>query len=403
MKRILFVDDEPNVLAGLRRMLHCMRGDWDLRFATSGAEALEELDDAPFDIVVSDMRMPGMSGAELLTLVRERHPRVVRIILSGQSDHEQIMRTIGPAHRYLSKPCSPEALREALSRAATLSQVITSDFLRDLASSTDTLPSIPRLYTQLEELLERPDASIRDVAEVVAADQAMTAKILQLVNSAYFGLPRKIGSAEQAISFLGLNVVRALVLSAHVFAQLDGDFSERVRPDRLWSHSVHIARAAEAIARAEGRPRAEQQEALTAGLLHDVGVLVLAKHFQDGYDELLACASERSIPICAAEKEALGATHADVGGFLLGLWGLPEPLVDAVGRHHDPSPNGGREFSALVAVQAAEALCPDSWACGNMREHGDLDGSCAVDLELAERVSHWRKVVCGLWAEGGQT
>lgn len=389
MKRILFVDDEPNVLAGIRRMLHTMRREWDLRFAESGADALEELEGDHFDIVVTDMRMPGMSGADLLAMVRERYPHVVRIILSGQSDQEQIIKTIGPAHRYLSKPCSPESLREALSRAATLGQVITSDYLRDLATRTDTLPSIPHLYTQLEELLERPDVSMKDVAGVVSADQAMTAKVLQLVNSAYFGLPRKVGSAEQAINFIGLNVVRALVLSAHVFSQLDVAWSVRVRPDRLWSHSVEVARKAEAIARVEGRPRSEQQEALTAGLLHDVGVLVLAQHLRHGYDELLACAEERGIPVDQAEREVLGATHADVGRFLLDLWGLPEPLVAAVGGHHEPLSSFGDAFSAAASVCAAEALSPDGWAPNSLPEHPTGRIS---DVDLPdERVERWRK------------
>ncbi len=389
MKRILFVDDEQNVLEGIRRMLHSMRKEWAMHFVTSGAAALAKLDEEPFDVVVSDVRMPGMSGAELLVEVQRRHPRVVRMILSGQSDEERIMKSIGPAHRYLSKPCSPEMLREAIQRAATLSEVISVDYLRDMASTTDTLPSLPRLYQRLMEVLERSDGCVRDVAGIIAADPPMTAKVLQLVNSAYFGLPRKIGSAEQAVSYIGLDMVRALALTTRVFAQFETCWTNQLCLDDVWEHGLSVARLAEAIARCEGRTRAEQELALTAGLLHDVGMLVLAQHLRQGYDEIIRTALDRRVPLVAAELEILGATHAEVGGFLLGLWGLPEPLVEAVTKHHSPCAADAAGFTPLVAVHAADGLLRSARNCACLEEASVPDWSYLAGTGLESHVDRW--------------
>ena len=142
-KRILFVDDEPNVLSGLRRMLRSMRREWFMAFAHSGLEALAMLDDTPFDIVVTDMRMPGMDGAALLKQVMHRHPKTVRIVLSGQADREEILRAVGPIHQYLSKPCDAETIKATLTRACALDGLLPDDHLKELISKMETLPSLP--------------------------------------------------------------------------------------------------------------------------------------------------------------------------------------------------------------------------------------------------------------------
>jgi DNA-binding NarL/FixJ family response regulator len=212
-KRILFADDEALVLEGLQRMLRNMRPEWDMVFVAGGAKALELMEQSPFDVVVSDMRMPGMNGAVLLGEVMKRFPRTIRLILSGHADQELILKCVGSTHQYLTKPCEPDALRAAVRRATELENSLQDQNLRQLISQMDRLPSIPSLYIEIVELLRDPDVGIQEVAEIIAKDMGMTAKILKLVNSSFFGLHRRLSSAAEAASYLGLDTIKSLVLS----------------------------------------------------------------------------------------------------------------------------------------------------------------------------------------------
>jgi DNA-binding NtrC family response regulator len=172
-KRILFVDDEAMILQGLQRMLRPMREEWDMEFIGSGAKALERMGPAPFDVVVSDMRMPGMNGAEFLTEVMKRHPKTIRLILSGHADKELILQCVGATHQYLAKPCDADALKATVTRASNLEGNLQSEPLRKLVGQLSHLPSIPSLYMEIVEIANHPGASLEDVAQVIARDLAM--------------------------------------------------------------------------------------------------------------------------------------------------------------------------------------------------------------------------------------
>ena len=384
--RILFVDDDPLVLEALRRMLRSMRHEWEMAFAPGGPEALEAMGEAPFDVIVSDMRMPGMDGSQLLQEVRRRHPEVVCIVLSGQSSEGMILRSVGPAHQYLSKPCDAETLRATVTRACALRDILHSDSLQRLVTQLRTLPSLPALYTELLEELKSPDVSSRRVGDIISQDVTMTAKMLQLVNSAFFGAPHRVSSPAETVTLLGLELVKALVLSVHVFSQLEEPHIAGFSLDALWRHSQTTAAYARAIAAAEGLRKEEQGEALLAGLLHDTVQLVLASSLGDGYACTLAAARRDDMPIWEAEERRLGASHAEVGAYLLGVWGLPDPIVEAVAYHEQPGRCPTAAFSTLTAVHAANAL---SYRNG----HG-LSGYPIprVDEEHLKRLGVWERL-----------
>ena len=250
-KTILFVDDEANILAGLRRMLRGLRPTMDLHFAESGEQALAVLATQPVDVLVTDMRMPGMDGATLLGIVQERYPQVVRLMLSGQSDRESVLRTVGSVHQFLTKPTTPEQLKEVLTRACALQDLLADADLKALISRLGSLPSLPALYAELQRRLQDPDCALNDVARIIEQDLGMCAKVLQLVNSSFFGLPRTIDSPARAVSLLGLDLVRALVLSAGVFTELRPVGRQVLRVEELQAHSLDVARCARLIATAE--------------------------------------------------------------------------------------------------------------------------------------------------------
>lgn len=375
---ILFVDDEPRIIEGIRRMLRPLRDQWQVLTAGSGAEALELLERHDVDVVISDMRMPVMDGAELLRQVKERFPKVVRIILSGQSDRDSILRAIGPTHQYLSKPCAPEALRATLTRACQLRDTLNHPGLAAIISRLSSLPTLPSSYQRLVQELQAPAPSLTRIAEAISDDLGMSAKILQLVNFSLFRANRTVTTPAEAAMALGLENLRSLVLGAGIFAQEEQDPSHVA----IWEHGKRVGTLARAIASAEGLPREEVSLCFTAGVLHDCGRVVLSGHYEEAGD--LATRTH----LTGAERRRFGAAHPQIGAYLLGLWGLPYPLVEAVAHHHQPQGGPSVGFSPLTAVHVAECLISECE--GGTEEHCELDQTYLQGLGVLPRIATWR-------------
>ena len=330
-KRLLFVDDEALVLEGLRRALHGPLRDWDMHFVDSAAAALSALDQQTYDAVVTDMRMPVMDGAQLLEQVKQRHPCVIRVVLSGQSSTEAVYRSIAPAHQFLSKPCDPQELVVRLNQAIAMRDLLANESIKTIVGSLRSIPSLPSLYDELTAALRTDNISLGKVERIISKDVAMAAKILQLANSAFIGARGRVSSLLQAVSLIGTEAVRHLVLSVNVFSQLDRNSNIADYLPALWDHSVTVASLAQRIATSEGCPKALVEESLTAGLLHDVGKAVLLAGMPGKYRHILEINPSALISL---ELEYLGCTHAQVGAYLMSLWGLPTPLVHTVAFHH---------------------------------------------------------------------
>ncbi len=392
-KRILFIDDEPLILQGMRRQLHGMRHEWDMDFAESGPDALALLEKNQYDVVVSDMRMPGMNGAELLNEVMKRHPQTVRLILSGYADQDLVMKCVGSTHQYLSKPCDPDALRSAVMRATTLDLSLQDGPIRQLVNRLDRLPSLPKLYVELVDALGDPDIGLDQVASIVAKDIGMTAKILKLVNSAFFGLAREVASSHEAVVYLGQETIKSLVLSMQVFSQFDAAKLQGLCLDELWQHSLATATAAKKIAEATQADTKLIDEAFVSGMLHDTGRLVLVANLTDKYSRVLQLARDKQIELSEAEREVFNATHAEVGGYLLGLWGLPVPVVEAITFHHCPARSASKAFCPLTAVHVANVLVQEECAVSAGVAPPQLDLEYLQSLGLADRLDDWREAV----------
>ena len=397
MTRILFVDDEQSVLQGLRRMLRSRRDQWDMTFATGGEEALAALEEQHVDVLVTDMRMPGIDGPTLLAEVARRYPQTVRIVLSGHSSKNTTIRSVGLTHQYLSKPCDKDALERAILRALGLREALRSPLLTQLLTQIGALPSLPSLYAELMGELQRDDTTAKRVGDIVARDPAMTAKVLQLVNSAYFGLSRHISNPAQAVVLLGVDTIKALVLGVGLFAQFRENADVGLDLEALWGHSFCTAAAAKRIAVAEGMDAQATDEAFTGGLLHDVGKLILADGLTSRYRDVLARAHGEGVDGVESERAEFGVTHAEIGAHLLSLWGLPDPVVEAVAYHHAPEVCAQVPFGSVAAVCISNALAHQRQAEPEC-ERLDLDWLSAMGI--THRVDTWRKLVEPLF-DGG--
>ena len=353
MKRILFVDDESRILDGIRRMLYADRKRWEMEFAVGGEAALKACEGGPFDVVVSDMRMPMMDGAALLAHIRDRYPSTARIVLSGYSELEAATRTIPVAHRFLSKPCNPTDLQATLERVFTLQDLLSSAEIRRVVGAVGELPSLSTTYVSLTQALGNPNTNIGTVADIVGSDIAMSAKVLQLVNSAFFGLAQTVTSLHTAVSYLGMETIKNLVLVADTFSVFAPD--SRI-PQSVCESLQQGAHCAATIASKLPVDKKWRDVTIVAALLRDVGRLVLASKMPDRFLAALALASERSCEPFEAEEELLGTSHAEIGAYLLGLWGIPHMAVEAIAHHHRPTriPHSG--FDSAAAVYVAHLL-----------------------------------------------
>jgi HD-like signal output (HDOD) protein/CheY-like chemotaxis protein len=346
-KRILFVDDEPAILDGLENLLYKDRKRWEMVFASGGQAALDAHHKQPFDVVVSDMRMPHLDGADLLAAIKEECPQTVRIMLSGHANRETIVRALPALHQLISKPCNAGTLRSVLERSLEGVDVERDARIRHIIGGVDKLPTPSDIYFELTCLMQSRTSSVDDLARVVSRDPALCAKLLQLINSPYFGAGRTTTSIPQAVGRLGIDQLRYIALTTSVF-------SPQIPEDAYWFSLQDLQRAsmrAAWIARALADP-ASRDDAFAATLLHDIGHIVIALSRGAEFEALRDRARREPERVLELERELLGVTHADVGARLLAIWGLPPAIVDVVQFHHDPggAPASCRSLASIVHV-----------------------------------------------------
>jgi HD-like signal output (HDOD) protein/CheY-like chemotaxis protein len=392
---VLFVDDEPLVLQGLQRMLRGEREAWTMRFVASGREALSLLEREAFDALVTDLRMPGMDGEQLLNTVKERHPHMVRIVLSGEMNPASGFKTVRCAHRYLAKPCDAEALKSALSQALALSRWVDDHRLKELLARLESLPSLPEVYAELLAEIQAPNSSFRRVGDLIARDVGMTAKVLQIVNSAFFGQARRILNTQDAVAMLGYDTLKALVLSTKIFSQFDARRVRCLDLNALWQHSMNTGLFARAIGVGEKLTRTAQDEAFTAGVLHDVGKLVLAHNFPEIYSDVIMRSRTHQRPAVELEQECFGASHAELGAYLLALWGIGEEVVGSIAYHQRP-PRASASSRVLAVVYAANALEHMLSGTPGDEAAGAVDPEILKQLNVAERFAAWEGTCRGI-------
>jgi HD-like signal output (HDOD) protein len=395
MIRILFVDDDPCVLKAMRRSLHSMRNEYQMEFASSGESALQELEKAPADVVVSDMRMPGMDGWQLLAKVKSLYPESVRLILSGEADVSSIMRAVGTAHQYLAKPCESATLKSAISGTYALRRLLSSERLAPMIGNVDTLPSAPKAFQEILTCLQKPNPSVAEAARIVGRDVAMTANVIKMVNSAFFGSRRPITTADRAVAYLGLDTLGALVLGHSAFKSGVTSGMPGFSLEALWQHSLATAGAARTVAVYQNFSQPQADEAFLAGMLHDVGKVVFATR-----SAVAAGIADIKVEDLTTQMDG---HHAEVGAYLLGLWGFPNSIVEAVAYHHRPSQAGGDGLTLPALIHIAEHLVKHRLAKTSEPQASQLEPGLLEKLGLEGRWPAWVAEMDSLDSENANT
>lgn len=353
LRRVLFVDDEPSILAGLERMLRPLRHEIQSEFASSGVEALARLALEPFDIVVTDIRMPVMDGSALLEQLQRLHPHIIRIALSGQADVSAAMRAVPVAHQFLSKPCDSKTLRGVILRAAGLQSLLSDRELQALAAGMRDIPARPETYTALCKRLADPKTTSRDLADSISRDIGMSANLLKIVNSSFFGLPRRVTSIESAVNYLGTTMLSSVVLANAAKTSL-GARAARHGYDLVMNETHSLLSANLAVQ--FFTEKFAREDAFTAALLQNVGELLLVAAGPESSLAAIEYAREFGMSLDEAERDLGVVSHAHMGAYLLGAWGIPYGIVEAVAHHHEPGVIPHETLELVDAVYVATAI-----------------------------------------------
>lgn len=394
MRRILFVDDDPDVLDGLRDSLRAQRRQWQMVFACGGPAALAQLaSSGPFDIVVSDMRMPEMDGAEFLTHVKHINPRATRIVLSGQAEQELLHRAMTVAHRYLSKPLPAGMLRQVLEEACALRELLPVPGLQERIGNLDTSATCPPAHWELLRTLAAPGVGLVELARVMERNRALESRTLHAASLPLFGSSQRIGTLDGAIELLGIRLVRCIALATHAYSSgLLASPIPGFAPDELHFEALTVAAIASLLV-----PHSKiTSDVLTSAVLRNVGQMVLALSARVQFEQAVALHLATKCALQSVEREVLGAAHAQAGAFLLGSWGLPDAIVQAVARHLDP-PVSGDLTSVTHVVQVAAALAAER-SHPQQRREGD-GGSCHSAIEelgTPLEVQRWRELAASI-------
>lgn len=391
-KRILFIDDEPALLDALKRVFRPLHNDWEVQVESSPRTALERLGRESFDVVVADMRLPAMSGVSVLTQVMQVAPDAIRVLPANDAEPQKPARVAPPAHQFLAKGCDADSLKETVSRISRMRERMHDENMRALIGEIDGLPAVPAICQELNRMLAHPDFSMRQVASVVEKDPAVCAKILQIVNSSFFGVGRKITQVHDAVAYLGASMLKNLVTSVTLWRTLEG-----VRPAAIGQlQRVHTScQRVGALARLMmGKDRARSEEAFISGLLHDIGITLLIAYLPERYDRITAEMLKTGLSFYEVERSLYTVDHAEIGAYLLEAWGLPFQILEAVAFHHSAPNLGHTRLEPADAVYIAQAML-DAQARGQDLDEC-VDTSYLAQMGVESALSEWAELLKGL-------
>lgn len=382
--KILFVDECEEHLNELKALFVHDDDRWDISYVQDGLTAIELLQEDHFQIVITDITMPIIDGHQLLVIIRERFPDVLRIVFSETNNQEMILKVAPLVHRYIAKPCNHSVLRQTIENTLYLNVVLDNENIRKVLIKTTSLPSVPVVYTQLMNRIEQPDFSLKEAAGLISKDMGLCANILKQVN--HLGLPDIITDLDQAVALLGLDVIRGIALTTHIFYSMGNIEIKHFSLQRLMRESMLTGLFAKEIVLLENHPLQLADDAFIAGVLHQLGTLVFITNFPGKYEQVLERVITAGRPIADVETNLIGVSHNQVGAHLLALWGMPETILNGVAFYLFPEELGEKAFCTATAVYGAHIIA-NSLIDGN--EYAYRSDKHFESLRLQDNYPQW--------------
>ncbi len=348
---ILFTDDNLAIIESLKKMSTTFNKFWVSSFAVGGNEAIELLESKSFDVVITDLEMPEFNGVKLLKYIKKKYPHIIRIVYSGEFTKEVIQRISPFAHRFIAKPCNTEKMLNSIDSTMFIHRVLDKKKIKKVLTNIGSVPSLPRIYTELINRVDDEEFSLKEAAQLISSDVGMSVNILKQIN--LLGVGEEIKSIEQAVTLLGLDSIKSIVLSNHIFTTFQPLYIPHFSQEQLIRHSMLAAVFAKEIAFIETGDRSIAESAFVVGVIHDFGTLIFANSFTKKYSSVMNRVHDDFRPVVEVERNLIGVSHAEVGSYLLALWGFPEPILRAVAFHENADTHAMGSEPLLTAIVAA--------------------------------------------------
>ncbi|MGM0443395.1 MAG: HDOD domain-containing protein [Fibrobacterota bacterium] len=354
MKKVLFVDNSEKWIEIYKTVFY-NTDEWECHYAQDVLAAVDYLNYISVDVIVVELKLPLFDGTQILEYVKKRYPDIIRIILTDCTDITRQIRVVRLAHQFLKKTRSVTDIEQIINNIYRLHRIVISSKARQIVGAMDSLPALPDAYYQLKSELNSADPSLKKIARIVESDMGLSLTILKIVNSAFFGVSQRVGSVSQAVSLLGTEILKSLLVSAHVFSHFESkDICTSVTD--VMNHSKLVAAFTDAICEREGVKKQAREAVFMAALLHDIGRLVFETSFHDVYKKAIGISQVTSESLSETEKSTIGVNHSEVGAYLLGVWGFNLSTVEAVAFHHSPSQLKGRKNVLLSILHVADIV-----------------------------------------------
>ena len=390
-RHLLFVGGDEDWLGQVERDLAGLESNWNCSRATDCSQAMEKWASGSFDTLILDGNTT--DGAKLLKTLEKELAHSICIVRCQTLDRATSSQWKGSGAALMAEDADAATLISSVKRSARIRDWLADAAIKQLVSQIRKLPAQPKLHTLVTDELQSANGSMDTVGKLISQEPVMSAKILQVVNSAFFGLTREISDSTESVMVLGAERIKALILLAGVFSQYSGAKCPGFSPEPVWSHSIQVGAFARAIALAETKNARAAEAAFTAGLLHDIGKLVLAGNLPEMYDTVQRLKASKNITSREAELEILGTSHAELGACLLATWGLPLPILEAIAFHHEPARADEHGFTLLAAVHVANVFAQESHAGDTARDQ--IDMGYLLHTGLGDCRNRWREY-CGL-------
>jgi putative nucleotidyltransferase with HDIG domain len=389
-KSILLAVEDPQALADIPQAL----GDgWEATSVSSEADALAQLEQRSFDALLVDFNLGSPDASQLLSQALEKRPETIRFLFAHETDLALVAAYVSGPHEILPKPVELASLRGRIERGVAPDDSNCKPGGGDPDTGATASPAVPAVYSEVLKALDLPGVTKSQVGEIIAGDAALTSEILGLTNSAYLGLPSDITNPVEAVESLGLDTVKALVMALRFLAEHSQLNRCYLSLEKLWQHSTNVARLARDLMLFETKDRVLAAEALVAGLLHDLGKVVLASNFDDMYGRVHSLARKQPVALWDIEKEMFGASHGEIGACLVGMWNMPSSVVEAAAFHHEPPLGEHQHLTPLVAVHVANVLEHQIRPSDEFRVAPAISTAFLNEIGLLQRLPVWHAVL----------
>ncbi|MFT5924520.1 MAG: HD-like signal output (HDOD) protein [Paraglaciecola sp.] len=370
--KVLFVDDEQFILNALNRALFTT--GWQIKYATSGEQALDILKNFAADFIVSDMRMPGMNGVDLLEKVSQLYPSTVRIILSGHADLDLSVRASYVAHQWFNKPCDLLVLKTEIERINNIRCDIAYEEVRQIVGAVNTLPSVPKTFINIKIMLRTKSVTMKDISSLIAEDPSLCAKVLQVVNSSFIISSNNVTKIEDAVIRLGVEAVSNIVAVAEIYSSIVAVPS--VFLQETLQKGLQIAKLASKIAE-----KSDRDITMLAGILHNIGELILWQLNPEGINVYLEN-RKRGQDNTELEQQIFNVDNIQIASYLLHLWHFPYSIIECITLQNKIDKLINYEFGGAVAIYIAKSIINGQ----------EVDEEIISHFGISEQLDQWRKI-----------